>query len=275
MRIRALLGVACAFVLFVGVVAVAADSVLTDHDPIVIGNDYEFTAQNGVVSGSGTIGDPYIIAGWKIDAGYSRYGISIHRTDRYFVIRNVKISGASQAGIFLSYVENGTVKDCDLSGNWIGIALNFASSNLVKDCTLSANTDGIHLYFSHDNDIFDNTVAKNDTAIWLDASNSCHIIGNTLENNHMGAYLDLGSQGNLIYNNVFSGNVHNAHSVDVNAWDKDGRGNYWSDWQAIDANNDGIWDSPYVIRSEGDQDNFPLVAPPEETKGKSKAIVGN
>ncbi|HHR85182.1 right-handed parallel beta-helix repeat-containing protein [Candidatus Bipolaricaulota bacterium] len=269
MRIRALVGVACAFVLFAGLLAVAGDAVLTDHAPIVIGNNYEFTAENGVISGSGTIGDPYIIAGWKIDSGYSRYGISIHRTDRYFVIQDVRISGASQAGIFLSYVENGTVKNCDVSGNWIGIALNFASSNLIKECTLSANTDGIHLYFSHDNQLVDNTVVKNDTGIWLDASNSCHIIGNTLSTDHMGVYLDLGSQGNLLYSNVFMNNLHNAHSVDVNAWDKDGSGNYWSDWKAIDADGNGIWDSPYVIRSEGDQDNFPLVAPPE-AKAKAK-----
>ena len=274
MRIRALVGVACVFVLFSGLVAVAAGTALSDHAPIVIGSNYEFTPENGVVAGSGKVDDPYIISGWKIDAGYSRYAISIHRTDRYFVIRNVKISGASQAGIFLSYVENGTVSDCEISGNWIGIALNFASADLIKGCTLSANTDGIHLYFSHDNQILQNTLTKNDTAIWLDASNNSDIVGNDISSNHMGAYLDLGAEGNLLYNNAFVDNTHNAHSVSVNSWDKDGRGNYWSDFSAIDANNDGIWDSAYVIRSKGDQDNFPLVTPPQAC-GKSKASSNN
>ena len=269
MRISALVGVACAFVLFAGLVAVATDGVLTDHAPIVIGNNYEFTVENGVTAGSGTVDDPYIITGWKIDAGYSRYGISIHRTDRYFVISGVNISGASQAGIFLSYVENGTVEDCKVSGNWIGIVLNFASSNLIKECTLSANTDGIHLYFSHDNQILGNAMLKNDTGIWLDASNNSDIIRNEISSNHMGAYLDLGAHGNLLYDNAFVDNIHNAHSVDVNTWDKDARGNYWSDWKVIDADNDGIWDSPYVIRSQGDQDNFPLVSAPQ-APGKSK-----
>ncbi|HDL85329.1 MAG TPA: DUF1565 domain-containing protein [Candidatus Acetothermia bacterium] len=274
MRIGALAGVAVAFVLVASLVAVAANTVLTDHAPIVIGSNYEFTPENGVVAGSGKVDDPYIISGWRIDAGYSRYGISIHRTDRYFVIRNVNISGASQAGIFLSYVENGTVRDCKVSGNWIGIVLNFASADLIKKCTLSSNTDGIHLYFSHDNQILQNTLVKNDTAIWLDASNNSDIIGNDISSNHMGAYLDLGSQGNLLYNNAFVNNTHNAHSVSVNSWDKDGVGNYWSDWKAVDANNDGIWDSPYVIRSKGDQDNFPLVKAPQE-QGKSKAATNN
>ena len=268
MRITARVGVACLLILFVGLFA-AAYGQSVDHAPIVIGNDYEFTAENGVIAGSGTFDDPYIIAGWNIDAGYNRYGISIHRTDRYFVIKDIKISGASQAGIFLSYVENGTIENVDVSGNWIGIALNFSSSNLVKGCTLSSNTDGIHLYFSYDNSILGNMLSKNDTGIWLDASNDCTIVGNEISLNHMGVYLDLGAQGNLIYSNAFIDNNHNAHSVDVNTWDKDGRGNYWSDFSAIDADEDGIWDSPYVIRSQGDQDNFPLVNTCQET-GKTK-----
>ena len=73
--------------------------------------------------------------------------------------------------------------------------------------------------------------------------------------------------------NAFMDNLHSAHSVDVNMWDKDGRGNYWSDWKAIDADNNGIWDSPFVIRSQGDQDNFPLVNPPQG-QGKSKTSTG-
>ncbi len=262
MRKGALLGVTVVLVLLVGTVALAASSTLVDHHPIVIGSNYEFTAANGVVSGSGTSDDPYIIAGWKIDAGYHKYGISIHRTDRYFVIHNVVISGASQSAILLSYVENGTIIDCRLSGNWIGITLNFASANMIRECKMTDNTDGIHLYFSHDNQIFQNVVSKNDTGIWFDASNTNEIVRNEISDNHMGVYLDLGSQGNLVYHNSFVDNYHDAHSVDVNRWDKDSEGNYWSDWKAIDADENGIWDSPYVIRSQGDQDNFPLTTAP-------------
>ncbi len=257
MRIKALVGVACLLLISVSMVAMANDD-LADHEPIVIGSNYEFTEENGVISGSGTLEDPYMIAGWKIDAGYSRYGISIHRTDRYFVISDVRISGASQAGIFLSYVENGLVKNCEISGNWIGITLNFCSANRIESCTLTANTDGVHLYFSHNNQLLWNVISKNDTGLWLDASNNSDIIANEISDNYMGAYLDLGAQGNLIYANSFIDNIHNAHSVSDNTWDKDGRGNYWSDWEALDVDSDGIWDSPYVIRSQGDQDNFPL-----------------
>ncbi|MCJ7562669.1 MAG: hypothetical protein MUO84_06630, partial [Thermoplasmata archaeon] len=36
------------------------------HDPISIGSDGEFTGENGVVEGTGSPEDPYIIEGWQI-----------------------------------------------------------------------------------------------------------------------------------------------------------------------------------------------------------------
>ena len=232
---------------------------LVDHSPIVIEGDYQFTVENGVVSGSGTVDDPYVIEGWRIDAGYNDYGIRIHRTTRYFIIRNVEISGAGKAGISLSYVKNGVITDSHLTGNWIGISLNFSAHNKISSCTIESNGDGIHFYFSHDNQIIQCTVTKNDTAIWLDGSNGNDLIGNTISANYMGVYLDLGAERNLIYSNAFIDNVHNAHSVAVNDWDYNGQGNYWSDYCGIDADENGIGDAPYVIRSKGDQDNYPLL----------------
>jgi len=248
-------------VCLIGVLGLATESNLIDHKPITIEGDYQFTADNGVVSGSGTVDDPYIIEGWKIDAGYSDYGIRIHRTSRYFIIRNVEISGAGKAAIFLSYVKNGRIEDCRLVGNWIGVSLSFSSHNRIEKCKIESNVDGIHFYFSFDNQILQNTIVKNDTAVWFDAANGNDIIGNTVSHNYMGVYLDLGAQENLIYENVFLKNVHNAHSVAVNRWDYAGKGNYWSNYHGIDANKDGIGDSPYVI-SKGDQDNFPLLKIP-------------
>ncbi len=254
----------------ISVFALAGGNNLTNHTPIVIEGDHQFTTDNGVVSGSGTVDDPYIIAGWKIDAGYSDYGIRIHRTSRYFIIRNVEISGAGKAAIFLSYVHNGDIERSHLAGNWIGVVFNFASYNRIAHCLIENNVDGIHSYFSHDNQILQNTITKNDTGVWLDACNATDIVGNTVSNDCMGVYLNLGAQGNLIYDNAFIANAHDAHSVAANHWDYQGQGNYWSDYHGIDADKNGIGDSPYVIQSKGDQDNFPLIAPPQvQTKSRT------
>jgi parallel beta-helix repeat protein len=230
--------------------------------PITIASDFEFTAANGVQGGSGTADDPYIIEGGRIDAGYAEYGIRIERTTRHFVIRDVHISGASKAAIFLSYVHNAVVERCRIVGNWIGITLNFTSGVTLRDCTLASNTDGVHMYFSRGTTLTDCTLERNETAAWLDASHENRITDCVIADNHMGVYLDLGSEGNLIFGNTFLANVHNAHSTADNDWDCDGVGNYWYDYVGVDGDADGIGDSPYVIRSQGEQDNFPLVTMP-------------
>jgi len=263
MRKGALLSCTAALLCLIGIVVAASGGDLQDRNPIVITSDYEFTAKNGVVAGSGTVDDPYIIEGWQIDAGYHDYGIRIDRTSRYFVIRNVEISGAAKAAIFLSYVRNALVQDCKLTGNWIGITLNFASYNRVSGCTLASNAEGLHLRFSRDNQVLSNAIYGNDyAAIWLYASNTNEIVGNFLAESHMGVYLDLGSEGNLLYKNTFLDNVHNAHSDQPNQWDYEGEGNYWFNYVGIDADENGIGDSPYVIASDSDQDNFPLLRVP-------------
>ena len=262
MRKGALASCALVLLLLIGIVVASSGSNLLERNPILITNDYEFTAQNGVVAGSGTVDDPYIIEGWRIDAGYHECGIRIERTTRHFVIRDLEVSGAKKAAIFLSYVRNGLVEDCNLMGNGVGIILNFASLNRIKGCILENNTDGIHLYFSDNNQILSNTIEYNETAIWLQASNTNEVIGNTIAINHMGIYLDLGSEGNILHSNTFLDNIHNAHSADVNQWDYKGKGNYWFDYEGFDANEDGIGELPYIIKSAGDQDNFPLLVAP-------------
>jgi len=251
----------CTVILLALIGSVAAAEPVA-HRAIVITNDYEFTAENGVCSGEGTIDDPYIIEGWRIDAGFDDYGIRIHGTTRAFIIRNVEISGAAKAGIYLSYVKNGTIENCTLVANWVGVSLSFSSLIRISDCAFEQNVDGIHLYFARDNQILGNTFSRNDTSIWLDASNENEIIDNLIADSHMGAYLNLGSEGNRFVDNAFVDNLHNAHCDAPNLWDDGTVGNYWSDFEGIDADGDGIWDSPYQIRSEGDRDNRPLMTHP-------------
>lgn len=262
-------GGAVALILVLGIVVVAASADPVAHNPIVITNNYEFTAQNGVVSGSGTQTDPYIIEGWNIDAGMSNYGIRIHGTDRAFVIRGVQVSGAADAGISLSYVKNGTIENCSLTGNWVGISITYCSLDRISLCTLDSNTDGIHLYFSQDNQILQNAVSNNNTGIWLDASNKNEISANRISRNSMGIYLVLGSTQNVVVKNALIDNSHNAYSACANQWDQNGAGNYWSNFRAVSASGNGIWDSPYVIQGNSGQDNFPLVSPPAQVQTPS------
>jgi len=64
-----------------------ATLVLKTRPPIIIRGDEDFTPENGVVRGSGTPDDPYIIEGWYIDAPEGG-GIVIMGATKHFIIRN-------------------------------------------------------------------------------------------------------------------------------------------------------------------------------------------
>jgi parallel beta-helix repeat protein len=258
MKKGAVLGCIVFLLVFIGYLATAGD--LVAHRAIVITNDYEFTVENGVCSGGGTVEDPYIIEDWLIDAGFDEYGIRIHGTTRSFVIRNVEISGAAKSAVYLSYVQNATIENCEFESNWVGVTLNFSSFNRITECAFTTNTDGIHAYFSHNNQVLSSFFDRNDTAIWLDASNENRISLNLIGDSHIGVYLNLASQGNIILSNAFVTNQYHAYTDDPNVWDDGGQGNYWGGFSAVDAEEDGIWDLPYLISNDGDQDNFPMVS---------------
>ena len=61
---------------------------------IFIEGDDNFTAANGVVAGSGTAEDPYVIENWAIDAS-GAHGIHIKNTTSYFVVRNCLVENGS------------------------------------------------------------------------------------------------------------------------------------------------------------------------------------
>jgi len=57
--------------------------------------------------------------------------------------------------------------------------------------------------------------------------------------------------------------------ISSNNWDYESMGNYWSNYNGTDENNDGIGDTPYVISTSpedyGDADSYPLMEPVDDT----------
>lgn len=101
------------------------------RSPIYIYGNDGFTWANGVVRGSGTAADPYLIEGWVIEtAGYD-YGIYIANTTAHFVIKNCQIRYPQEkAGIYLSAVRNGRIEGTSVYGGRVGIHL-MAASDIV------------------------------------------------------------------------------------------------------------------------------------------------
>jgi len=139
--------------------------------------------------------------------------------------------------------------------------------NLILNNTLDGG--GVLIEKGSSNIVYENRINEG-AGMLLYIGNNNVFRENHLTNNYRGALIG-GSggngpwvSGNALFHNNF---VNNTRQVDTdypsygnNNFDKDGEGNYWSDYTGIDANNDGIGDTPYVI-DETRRDNRPLMFP--------------
>jgi parallel beta-helix repeat protein len=135
---------------------------------ITINGDAQFTSANGVVSGDGSPGNPYILENHSISVPWSRNGISITGTSKYFIIRNCFIYGTDTtlswgAGINLASANNGSVHHNRIISNYAGVQLQGASNIDIHDNNITLNDYGIMLSGQgvnnvvHDNDVHNNT----------------------------------------------------------------------------------------------------------------------
>jgi parallel beta-helix repeat protein len=106
----------------------------------IIGND-NFTTENGVVGGTGTPLDPYLIEGWKVDYRNGG-GINIINTDAHFIIRNVHVSRC-ETGIRIINVTNCVIEVSNITSNSFGggISIRESSNISLKNNTFYENND--------------------------------------------------------------------------------------------------------------------------------------
>ncbi len=178
------------------------------HDPILINGDKAFTAANGVVGGSGTAADPYVIEGWDL-AISSSFGIHIIGTSSHLVIRNVVVHGSSPTpngpiGLFLEHVSNVQIETVEVSMCWIGIIAYKGGNVSIEGCSAHDNVMGIRLSYCKDVAIDANSVYSN----WWDgitvgASERCAVRGNLMTSNSAGLALQM-SRGITVSGNVFT-----------------------------------------------------------------------
>ena len=139
-------------------------SAYTLHDPIHISGTGDFTAINGVVGGSGSPSDPFIIEGWEINAS-ADYGIYISNTDARFVIRDVYVhsgdlGGPPHTGVMLVDAKNSVVENSTFANNRVGLNLCDSTNMTVRNNTFIS--DGIVI------ETFDNLTHANSHTITPD-----------------------------------------------------------------------------------------------------------
>jgi len=188
--------------------------------------------------------------------------------------RNSKIMNNNitnnRRGIYLDILSsNNTISGNNLTNqSWAGIESRYSFNNSLIRNTVLNNEIGIYLKNSFNNTLTLNTIANNSRGgVWLDYSFNNTLVSNNIKNNSAKAVSDAGvslylSYANKIFHNNFINNQRQAYTCPGNIWD-DGYpsgGNYWSDYAGVDADGDGIGDTPYAIDTNN-KDRYPLMNP--------------
>ena len=145
-------------------IPVANAQELTPHDPIVIEGDWQFDADHGVVSGSGTAEDPYVIEGWDIDATNSQFGILIEDTTAHFVVRNCFIHDAIIADIGFMSISNGRIGHVTVEGGNKGVIVSSSDNVLISNITSLGTQKSLQLTNSGNLTVRDSAL---DSAIFI------------------------------------------------------------------------------------------------------------
>ena len=114
-----------------------------NHEPIYIYGNDGFTVENGVFSGSGTVEDPYVIEGWRVDHPQADYGIYIDHTTAHFVIRDCVIEGTCLAGIYFNTVQNGRVEDTQIGLSDTALYLLDSAYNVIERNVIAESKYGV------------------------------------------------------------------------------------------------------------------------------------
>ncbi|MDH5691122.1 MAG: pectinesterase family protein, partial [Candidatus Bathyarchaeota archaeon] len=187
------------------------------------------------------------------------YGISL-RARGNMVSDNVISSNTYGINLQSSSTDN-MISDNVISFNIVyGISIDTSVNNVVLNNSISDNSDGIYFFYSTGNMVSGNTFFSNDVyGIGFFTSSNNIVSSNTITSNDGGMYLSA-SASNVIYGNNFD-NALQVKLVGIplaNVWDDGEKGNYWSDYNGIDTNGDGIGDTIYTI-DVNNQDKYPLM----------------
>lgn len=162
-------------------------------------------------------------------------------------------------GLHFMYNKNAVVENNIVENNAVGAYMMYSAGLVMTGNQFIHNrgASGYGIAFKDmDNArVVHNTFVGNVSAVYLDNSPSLYDVNNLFSDNFL-AYNDVGLtalpsvQRNIFQNNTFLDNyqqvsVQGRGDLLGNLWDKDGLGNYWSNYVGYDRAADGVGDLPF------------------------------
>jgi parallel beta-helix repeat protein len=186
----------------------------------------------------------------------NQYGIYINGSSHNILSGNTVSNNTY--GIYASDSDSNVLSGNIASYNQYAVYLDFSRNNVLSSNTASSNNYGFYLWGSDNNLLSGNSISSNVYGIYFFYSSNNTLTYNDASNSQHGFYL-WQSKDNIISQNNFINNTEQVSSIgSVNSWDNGVEGNYWSDYHGVDANRDGIGDTPYVIDANN-TDRYPLM----------------
>jgi len=155
-----------------------------------------------------------------------------------------------------------TVENIDLSNDKDGMLMarstncsliNITLANARTNITLSGFSSqplihgGLAFFKSDNNLMTDSRIINNSVAVCLYQSS-----GNLFYHN---SFVDIDRP---VISNFQSPGLPPSGSFSINKWDNGFEGNYWSNYESVDLNQDGIGDTPYIMDLDN-SDRYPLM----------------
>jgi nitrous oxidase accessory protein len=220
------------------------------------------------------IADNHIVGFQDLPFGRRGDGIYVYRAASVRVRDNHVVG--QRDGIYFQYAPDGIAEGNVVEGSRYGLHVMFANDIVVRGNSFGGSSVGANIMDSRRIRIEGNRFQRNRGAsavgLTLKGCDDSIVARNSVIDNARGLQVDGSSRNriadnDLVYNdtavlvfasaeqNEFSGNVFDGNWNDVvvsgrgagTAWNRDGRGNYWSGYRGFDFDGDGVGEAPHPL----------------------------